>query len=306
MSRKEPQTRCRAGFSLMELVAVLAIIAVMVAILFPVFQKVRSGPNGAVRDSLGRPIPGAVLRFRDSSGRLVLSITTDDYGSFRVKGLNALSQDPVDGFGLTRVQRRSGSSDLYTYTPLGAQIATFQDEAGKPVASLAVNLLPAPRTWQHYPLEASFQPKTDKAGTVKLTNVPSGARLLIQSNDQGYVVEKVQISVSGNTIRYTVAVSSPATITGRVLSPSGRPLRGYKSFASLGPDFEHHDRYYARWLLTGKEGRYDIHGLPPGTYYVRAALAHGVQSVTPVKRVVVRSGQTAQVSLRAADEADAL
>ena len=300
--KQEPIVRRTvAGVTLPELLAVLAIIAVMVAILFPVFQKVRLPPNGSVRDSRGRPIPGAVLRFQDASGRVVATVTADAAGSFSAKRLDLLSKNAVAGFGLTRVNHRTGSDDLYTFTPLGMQTVTCRDESGKPVAGLAVSFAPALFTWDRYPLGPAFQPTTDRAGTARLTNVPSGARLLIQSKNPGYVVEKVQTSVNGNTIRYAVTVSSPATITGHVLSPTGKPLRGYKPFASIGPDIEHHDRYYARWLVTGAAGKFDIYGLPPGTYYVRAATAGGVQAVTPVQRVTVHSGQTATVNVRASD-----
>ncbi len=59
-----------SGFTLTELLSVLAILAVLVAIFFPLFQQPRSSPNGAVQDGSGKPIPGATLRFRDQTGRI--------------------------------------------------------------------------------------------------------------------------------------------------------------------------------------------------------------------------------------------
>lgn len=191
------------------IVAVLAIIAVMAAILFPVFQKVQFPPNGIVRDSSGKPIPNAVLRFRDPAGRLIATITADDSGQFRRKRLDILSKNAVDGFGLTRANHRTGSPDLYTFTPLGTQIATFRDEAGKPVAGLTVSFSPDPHTWQHGAEYPAFNKVTDKKGAAHLTNIPSGARLLIVCDAPRYFLKQIDTTVSANTINYTITVAKP-------------------------------------------------------------------------------------------------
>jgi len=169
------------GVTLAEMAAALVIVAVMVAIFFPVFQRNNHLPNGAVMDSLGRPIPGAVLRFRDSAGRTIATITADSCGSFHRDNLDALSKNAIVGFGLTTQRWRTGSGTLYTFTPLGTQTATFHDNTGKPVVGLAVILSPAPRTWYHDPNDAAFYQTTDKTGTTQLTNVPSGARFYSKS-----------------------------------------------------------------------------------------------------------------------------
>jgi len=291
-----------SGFTLTELLSVLAILAVLVAIFFPLFQQPRSSPNGAVQDGSGKPIPGATLRFRDQTGRIVATATSDDYGGFRRDNLDALSKNAVDGFGLTRARRRTGAGTLYTFTPLGTQIATFRDTSGNPIAGLAVSVGPDIHTWQ-WPFHEPFDSVSDNKGIIQVVNTPTGGRFGFQSQDPNYIVERTQVTVDGNTIRYAVTVTAPATITGCLRGEDSRPLRGYKAFATVSPDLNHFDRWYADSLVTGLTGRFRITNLRARTYYVSVAPARGYHALLPAQRVTLASGQTAEVSLRA-DGAD--
>lgn len=290
------------GVTLTELLSVLAILAVLVAVLYPVFQQPRSLPNGAVQDGSGKPLPGATLRFRDQTGRVVATITSDGNGNFRRPDLDSLSRDAVDGFGLSFSTHRSGSSDLYVFTPLVTHIATFRNEAGKPVPGLPIAFGPDQQTWRHRYREP-FASVSDKSGNVQISQKPAGTRFEFQSRDPKYIVERFQTTVFGNTIRYAVTVTAPATITGCLRNESGQPLRGYKVFATVSPDLNHFDRWYADYLITGANGRFRITNLRPRVYYVSVAPARGYHALLPAQRVTLASGQTAEVSLRA-DGAD--
>ena len=286
------------GFTLPELLGVMALLAVLAAILFPMFQGMHPLPNGAVRDGSGKPLPGAVLCFRDPSGRVAATVTADDYGSFRQKGLDGLSHDPVDGFGLSYATRRTGAGTLYVFTPLGAHIATFRDAAGKPVPDLTVSLTSARYAWQRG-LDGPFGAVSDKDGTIRVPNVPVGGRFVFHSQDPDYVVERTQATVDGNTVRYAVTVTTPGTITGCLRDEDGNPLRGYKAFATVSPDLDHFDRWYADSLVTGANGRFRITNLRPRVYYVSVAPARGYHAAAPAKRVSLGPGQTSEVALRA-------
>lgn len=301
MARKDvpPGYNPAFGFTLTELLSVLAILAVLIAVLYPVFQQPRSLPNGAVRDGSGKPLSGAVLCFRDSAGHVVATITADDYGRFQQPHLNTLSHDTVDGFGLSFFTHRSGSSDLYVFTPLGTHIATFRDEAGKPIPGLAVSFGPDHRTWQLKGYREPFEQVSDNRGTIQINQTPIGTRFEFESCDPNYIVERFQTTVHGNTIRYAVTVTTPGTITGCLRGGDGRPLRGYKAFATVSPDLNHFDRRYADSLVTGANGRFRITNLRPRVYYVSVAPARGYHAAVPARRVTLAPGQTVEVSLRA-------
>ena len=286
------------GFTLTELLGVLAIMALLAAVLFPVYQGMRPLPNGAVQDGSGKPIPGAVLRFRDPTGRVVATITADDYGWFRRDGLDALSKNAVVGFGLTRVRRRTGAGTLYTFSPLGTHIATFRDASGNLIAGLAVSAGPDMHTWQ-WPFHEPFDAASDNKGTIQVANTPIGGRFGFLSQDPNHVIERVQTAIDGDTIRYAVTVTTPGTITGCLRNEGGRPLRGYKAFATVSPDMDHFDRWYADYLVTGVNGRFRISNLRARVYYISVAPARGYHALIPARRVPLAPGQTADVSLRA-------
>jgi len=293
------------GFSLIELLSVLAILAVLIAVLFPLFQQPHSSPNGVVQDGSGKPLPGAVLRFRDPSGRVVATVAADGYGSFQQHSLDALSKNAVDGFGLSFYTHRTGSSDLYVFTPLGMHTATFRDEAGKPVPGLAVSFGPDHKTWRLQNYREPFDAISDAKGVVQITDTPLGKRFEFQSRSPHYIVQRFQRTVDGSTIRYTVTVTTPGTITGCLRGEDGQPLRGYKAFATVSPDLNHFDRWYADYLVTGPTGRFRITNLRPRLYYVSVAPARGYHALLPARRVTLAPGRTAEVSLRA-DDADDL
>lgn len=198
-----------SGVSVAELLGVLAILTVLAAIFFPVYQGINPLPNGAVQDGSGKPLPGAVLRFRDPSGRIVAAITSDDYGSFRQHGLSDLSKDTVDGFGLMRARRRTGVGSLYTFSPLGTHRATFRDASGNLIAGLAVSVGPDTHAWQ-WPFHKPFESISDSKGTIQVTNTPIGGRFGFLSQDPNYVIGRVQTTVDGNTVRYSVLVTKSA------------------------------------------------------------------------------------------------
>jgi len=198
-----------SGVSVAELLGVLAILTILAAIFFPVYQGINPLPNGAVQDGSGKPLPGAVLRFRDPSGRIVAAITSDDYGSFRQHGLSDLSKDTVDGFGLMRARRRTGAGSLYTFSPLGTHRATFRDASGNLIAGLAVSVDPDTHAWQ-WPFHKPFESISDSKGTIQVTNTPIGGRFGFLSQDPNYVIGRVQTTVDGNTVRYSVLVTKSA------------------------------------------------------------------------------------------------
>ena len=296
-TRDTPRRRSFAGVTLTELLSVLAILAFLVVVLFPVFQH-RSRPLGAVRDSSGKPIAGATLHFRDQTGRVVATITSDGNGGFRRDGLDSLSHDAVDGFEPSYITHRSGYSDVYVFTPIAAQIAAFRDEAGKPVSGLDVALGPDHHTWQHDAPEP-FEQVTDKNGILHIGHARNGGRFEFQSRNPRYIVERFPVTDEGFTIRYAVTVAAPATITGCLRDEVGRPLQGYKAFATISPDTERFDRWYADNPLTGPTGRFRITSLRPRTYYVSAAPAEGYHAVAPAQCVTVAGGRNTEVSLRA-------
>ncbi len=285
------------GLTLTEMLAALVMPVIFAAIFHPVFQPTRSAPNGAVRNSSGKPIPGAILRFRDPLGRVVATITADRNGEFQRNSLDDLSRNTVDGFTQSYSTHRSGGSDLYVFTPLETRTATFCDGLGKPVPSLAVSFGPDHSNWQHHEREP-FEQVSDSKGTIQMSQNLVGTRFEFQSRDPSYIVERFQQTDDGKTIHYAVTVTAPGTITGCLRGEDGLPLPGYKAFATISPDLDRFDRWYAEYLGTGPTGRFCITGLRPRVYYVSVAPARGSHAVAPAQRITLASGQTAEVSLR--------
>lgn len=290
----------RSGFSLLELVLVAVVGVVLAAILYPLFVSTERLPTGVVLGADRQPIPGAALRFRDGTGRLIATITADAKGTFRRRGLRALTRSAtMDGFALTRYLHSSGGPGHYVFSPLGRQELVFRDAAGRPVADLPVLIRATHQTWDTGTGTERFERSTDGRGIVSLEQVPVSARFDIWSRDRRTVIRDVVTRVERGAVRTSVTAIPSATVVGRLILPAGRPLGGYTAFATDGADPGRGQGRYASGT-TGPKGRFRITGLLPGTYFVSARPRRGFRSIVPARRVRVTSGGEATVELRAA------
>lgn len=286
------------GLTLTEMLAILVMLIIFAAVLSPLLRHTRSAPSGVVRNSSGRPIPGAILRFRDPSGRVAAIISTNEEGKFERSDLDRLSRNAVDGFELSDFIHRSGNSDLYVFTRLETKTANFREESGKPIPGLAVAFGPDHNTWQHHEREP-FQAVSNRLGIIQIHQHSMGISIEFQSLNPRYIVERFQETDDGQAIRYAVTLTKPSTVTGCLRGQDGQPLLGYKAFATISPDLDRFDRWYADSLATGPTGRFRITNLRPRAYYVSATPAHGYHAVAPAQRVTLASDQTVEVNLRA-------
>lgn len=275
--------------------------------LFPIFAKTDTRPMGSVTDGNNNPIPGATLRFRDKTGRVVATVTTGPAGTFRRSGMRRLSQYTIDGFLMTRYSHSSGGTDRYYFAPAGRQEFRLRDAAGKPMANLPVHIFL--NTSGRYLLEYldSIRPeqRTRPNGTVAIENFPVSARLGIDTRDPRYAVGSMVTTVEDRMIRYEVTIVPSATITGRLLSAEGKPVSGY----SVVPRRTNEPGAFVSWdgtCTTGTSGDFRLKGLRPGTYSVFALEPRYKRRVTHSERVRVASGETGTIELRITDLPDEL
>lgn len=293
-----------SGFTRVEIILTVVMCLVLAAVFYPLFQQPDTRPHVKVVDVNGDPIPGAILRFRDASGKVVAVITTDERGMARRSGLRKLTREyPADDYIFIRYSHSTGGSNRYTFSRTGMQEAVFRDSPGRPMPNLPVTFFHAPRTWwrknaPHGPQDAI----TDEAGRVRIEHVPLPARFQFRSRDERFIVRDAEVEVRQDSVRYAVTLIPSATIKGRLVTVTGAPLGGWYAFATRPAEDGGESVYVSG--VTGPSGRFRIAPLLPGTYSVSARPRVGRTSDVPanrvsVRRAKVRSGQTVSVELTA-------
>lgn len=291
----------KQGLSRVEVVVLIVTAAVLAAVLFPAFVSTQPRPpQGVVRGGDGQPLGRATLRFRDAAGRVVAVVQADENGRFERHGLRALSQNAVDGFLLARYLHSTGGAGTYVFSPRGTQQIVFRDGRGRPVPGVAVSLRPDARTWYTPATYNAFDRVSDENGIVTFADAPVSARWDVYSRDRRYAVQDVGAAESRNCngpVRTPVTLVAPAVITGRLVSPRGAPLGGYKVFAARqepGAARQNGQRYYL--ANSGRNGRFRLSGLLPGVYQVSATTWRDSRAKAPARRVHVQSGQVVCVN----------
>lgn len=289
-----------SGFTLLELLAVIVIIAVMVVMFYPVFARSRQQywPTGVVLDGTGRPMPGAVLRFRDSAGRVVTTVTADASGTFRLRGLGPLCRNAIDGFALSWATHSTGGADQFRFTPLITQQAVFHDTSGRPMSGLAINFQPDIYSRGIWVGNATYDLITDRRGVAQIRNAPTEARFVIECRDRRYVVKDVKAFPAPRAVRYDVTVTAPATIAGRLLTPDGKPLRGRYAYVTQVSRAGRGESPEAV-AIVGPTGRFRFRPLRPGRYYVSPRPLWRPRDTLSAQCVTVAGGQTVSVEVRA-------
>lgn len=289
-----------SGVTFLELLAVLVIIAVVAMIFYPVVAKTRQQywPNGVVLDGTKHPIPGAVLRFRDSAGRIVAAVTADAHGIFVRHDLGDLSGYAIDGFALVKSERSTGGPTRYFFSPIITQTAIFKDRAGHPIPGLGVSLNSDQYQGMMSRVFSQRDFVTDHSGTLSIANAPATGRFQFVCLDRHYAVKGVKALPSPGAVHYEVTVASPAIITGRLLTPNGAPLRGHYVYATLVSRAGHGESPDAV-ATVGPTGRFRFRPLRPDRYYVSAKPLWRPGDIPSARRVFVSDGQNVTVELRA-------
>jgi len=265
--------------------------ALATAVLWPVFAKVDHTPIGVVQDGLGRPMSGLVLRFRDSGGRLVDTVTTDDKGEFRRLKLDYPSRGTTaDGFGLTRQQIFTGGINRYYFSPIGPLVAFVHDPSGVPVANVNVDFEPTDSmiaTQVDAPELSS-----DQAGIAQ-TLAPVGGRYDVSCWSPEWTTATESTTASANGIRYDFTEIPADVITGKLLTPGNAYNGGYEMLAvGAGSSMEANTE-------VDEAGQFQFTGLPPGTYHLAVGSGEFYNPKDLFTRpFTVASGQAINVTLR--------
>ena len=288
------------GLTLVELIVLIAVLAVVVVILYPVFAKPDRRPRGIVRDGVNKPMPGAVLRFRDRAGRVIAVLTADKDGEFRRPGLLDLSRETtVDGFALTRETHFTGGTECVYFSPLGTQTAFVHDGEGRPIAGVGVTFQPD----DDFRFVRPDEPEglTDEGGIVAANGLPVGARYGLDCWDDKYAQIDVKIIASPQAVRYDVTMVLAAVIAGRLIGANGRPLKSYSVFTERVPWTAGVGQTQSD-ATTDSQGRFRLTGLRPGTYRLIASPFPSEAPYRPedifASRFTLANGQTVDVTLQ--------
>ena len=274
----------------------LGVLALLIAaaILFPVFAKAYNGPIFFVRDAAGNPIPGATLRFRDTSGRLFKTITTDDSGEYKRYGISRLTKgSTVDGYGLTLIGHSSGNGDRYVFTPLGSQTAFIHDTSGHPVVNMPIVF--TPDGFKFNTVSGEVDKVTNPAGDAHI-DCPLGARFSVNVSSGRWVVGKVLTEAKTMSVHYDVTLVAPAKITGRIVDLTGEKLDG----CTINAQFVTGQPYaedFSRWSYIDSKGRFRLIGLRPGVYSLTVTGTTNRLENTFTQKISVASGQALHATL---------
>lgn len=242
-------------------------------------------------------MPGALLRFRDSTGRVVATVTADAHGEFRLQDLGPLCRNAIDGFALSWATHSTGGADQFRFTPLVTQKALFHDKSGQPVPGLAVSFQPDMLSRGVRVGEAIFDTSANQQGVAQITNAPAGAHFDMEILDRRYIVKDVKALPAARAVRYDVTVTPPALITRRLLTPDAHPRRGFSVYATQARRAGQGESPDAS-ADTGPTRRFRFRPLRPDEYYVSAQPLWRPGDIPSARRVSVGSGQTVTVELR--------
>ncbi|AFE07813.1 hypothetical protein COCOR_07912 [Corallococcus coralloides DSM 2259] len=260
--------------------------------------------------------------------------TTDEDGRLRLGPLRArdyvfqVVADRMLDLTETRTIASGGPALDFVLSPAILVEGIVTDAAGKPVVDASLSLHPPDRTRPvsapppvytrsfilvHPSREAplTFDATSDAEGhfAIKVDQPLSGTLTL---EAEGYLPRTLQVRAPTSGLKLTL--DSGATVRGTVTSSRGTPVNEVdvslekqepepSPGAREAPEGEEDDNAFNSERTTfagssGEDGRFDIKGLPPGTYAVWMRTTTGGYERHMPDRVVLRGSETVELALR--------
>jgi hypothetical protein len=259
--------------------------------LYPWHQDHRR--RGIVLDGLWKPIPGAVLRFRDAKGNVIAVFNADDNGEFRSNRLDELRDHPrIDGYVLFySIGNTGGAGTIYYFSPPSEQAIFAHDASGRPVANADIDFQENVTNYEGPEII------TGKNGYAYMT-APLAARYDVNCVNPGFEVGSVRKTAAAYSVSYDIMLVPPGTIKGRLMGLTPASLDGSTILA---------ERYVGgQFVDFGTQSTTDAHGnfilahLKPGDYRVSwlGSQYAGAPGKDFPQQTSVASGETVDVTLR--------
>ncbi|MDR3708118.1 MAG: carboxypeptidase-like regulatory domain-containing protein [Capsulimonadaceae bacterium] len=249
---------------------------------------------GVVLNGLQKPMPGAILRFRDQRGTVVALFTANRDGEFRGNRLDGVRSGlHADGYGLYRSTGDTGGAGfIYYFSPIGKQIVCVRDPSRHPLAKLKLVL----GGHDAHGRELRITTAADGCGQVR---APLAARYDLSCSNPNWEIGHVNVTARAGFVRYDAMAVRPAAIRGRLHGPDGKPVAGgtIVSERYAGGDFI----AFGPSAIVDGQGRFLIAHLKPAEYQLvwqsnqPSRLAPQELCAHPV---LTASGKTTTVGLR--------
>lgn len=266
--------------------------------------------SGKVVDAAGKPVGGAHVIYRGASDwgaraddRLDGVVSAAD-GTWRFDAIGAGSyrftaRDPAHAPGSSALVNLDGvtaKDGIEVVMPVGATVrGKVVDGAQAPVASARVRIGEAGRNMIGEPPRQVFSADD---GTFVVEGLPRKVLAAVAMSEIAASEAATVDTTAGDVKDLVLVVDVTGVIAGVVVDRAGEPLDGIQVTAA--PDFRGGNfdpgQFRLRGLvqdLTDPEGRFELVGLAPGSYQVRAARAAGARG-----RMFGMDGETAQTGTR--------
>ncbi len=148
-------------------------------------------------------------------------------------------------------------------------------------------------------LPERFDCRPDAQGRIHFSDVPTSGRLTLVTNGDG--LAEAQWRNEGKTFDQPIqlTISTESLVSGRVLSPDGKPAAGVEVVARLSPPPERQIYYLSQFrALTDENGTFALHGVPQIEFVLSVSDSKNLGTFRPLENQLVKPEHDPHLTLR--------